>query len=98
MGDGRGLCGRLPHLPLEDGQDYLIGADQKTPHGLVNTTFLGKVVTAVRLGVKSWLLSTSDSILSLLFLFITTISKNLGHVERLKEPPFQFKLSRNPVI
>jgi hypothetical protein len=45
------LCGRLSHLPFGDGNDYLIGTDQKIP--LVRITFLEKVVTAVRFGIKS---------------------------------------------
>ena len=34
--------------------DYLIGADQKIPNGLVKATFLREVVTVVRLGIKPW--------------------------------------------
>lgn len=32
--------------------DYLIDADQKIPDWLVNTTFLGEVEIAIRLGIK----------------------------------------------
>lgn len=42
MGDERGLCGSLPHLPLGDGQgpvtDYLTGADQNIPDWMIEIT------------------------------------------------------------
>ena len=33
---------------LEDGKNYLIGADWKIPHWPVRIAFLGKVVTAIK--------------------------------------------------
>ena len=46
--------------------DFLTDADQKVPDWPVQTTFLGEVVKAIRLDIKSWFtdmgLSTSESI------------------------------------
>lgn len=46
--------------------DFLTDADQNVPDWLVQTTFLGEVVMAIRLDIKSWFtdvgLSTGDSI------------------------------------
>ena len=54
------------HMP-----DYLIGTDQKIPEWLIKLTFLGKVETATRSGVKSRFgsmgFSMSDAILGLWF-------------------------------
>lgn len=47
----KSICGRLSHPPFGDGNDYLIGTDQKIP--LVRITFPGEVVTAVGIGIKS---------------------------------------------
>ena len=62
--------------------DYLIGADQKIPDWPVKTTILGEVITAVRLPTKSWFadvgLSTSDSVLGLLFLFFKNSEADQG--------------------
>lgn len=47
--------------------DYLIGVDQQIPDSLIEITFLVKVKTAVRLGIKSRFdilsTTTSDAIL-----------------------------------
>ena len=52
--------------------DYLIDTDQKIPDWAIRTAFLGEVVTAINLSVKSWFadmgLSTGDFIWDL-FLF-----------------------------
>lgn len=56
FGDKRVLLDRLPLLPLGHGKghvtDYLIGADQKIPDGLVKTAFLGEFKPAIRLDMK----------------------------------------------
>ena len=48
---------------------YLIGTDQKIPNWLIKITFLRKVETTIRLGIKSRFgvmgFSPSDTILSL---------------------------------
>ena len=78
--------------------DYLISADQEIPDWPVKTTFLGEVVTAIRLAIKSWFadvgFSTSDSILSLLFLFEHSIRVGWFYIHflRLLQP-----ITRNSV-
>lgn len=55
---GRGRRNGLPRGPLGVERahvaDDLIGTHQKFPDWLVKMTFLGKVETAVRLGMKPW--------------------------------------------
>ena len=52
-------------------RDYLIGADQKIPDGLIKITFLEKVETAAKSGIKCKFgimgFSTSDTIFTLWF-------------------------------
>ena len=52
-------------------RDYLIGTDQKISDWLIKMTFLCRVETAVRLGIKSRFgitgFSTSDAILGMVF-------------------------------
>ena len=61
--------------------DFLTDADQNVPDWLVQTTFLGEVVMAIRLDIKSWFtdvgLSTGDSIWGLFFLLLTMENSSL---------------------
>ena len=71
--------------------DDLIGADQKTPDWLIKITFLLKIQTAIRLGIKSKIcimgFSTSEIVLHLWFFSLT-----IGSVrkEKLSFSPFRF--------
>lgn len=51
--------------------DYLIGVDEQIPDLLIKITFLVKVKTAVRLGIKSRFdilsITTSDAIWAMVF-------------------------------
>lgn len=54
--------------------DYIIGADQKIPEWLIRITFLGKVKTTSKSGIKSRFgmgFNSSDTILALWFFFLT---------------------------
>ena len=57
--------------------DYLIGADRKIPDWPIKITFLGEIVTAIKLGIKSCFidveLSTSDAISGPGFVFFFQI-------------------------
>lgn len=71
--EGRRAKENVAHLIFRGGigraskENYLITADRAIPDSPVKITFLGKVETSVKLGVKSWFddlgFSTSDSIL-----------------------------------
>lgn len=51
------LSNRLPQLPLRDEKahvtDYLIATDQEIPDLAIKITFLEKVETAIRSGIRS---------------------------------------------
>lgn len=62
--------------------DYLIGEDQKITDWLIKITLVGKVESAISLGIKSRFsfmgLSTSDAILDLWFSSLTMLSSSFA--------------------
>ena len=65
-GGGERWMGKGPRVT-----DYLLGSHRKSSDWLIKITFLGKVETAVKSGIKSWFadvgFGTSNTILGLWF-------------------------------